>query len=126
MCGAVTSIPNLTLSGRPSSSFAFRPPSGRTSTALRVRSATGMRASLVRGSFELLDADRFQLVGGLEAEHLCEEGQVGFKRTHHVLRLAKAVPFSLERDVCMWDAAPGERRDDDLRLGRWDDLVVEA
>src|SRR5437763_684752 len=39
MSGEVTSIPSFTRSGRPSFSFASRPPSGRTSTAFRVRSA---------------------------------------------------------------------------------------
>ena len=39
MSGEVTSIPSLTRSGRPSFSFASSPPSGRTSTAFRVRSA---------------------------------------------------------------------------------------
>src|SRR6476620_6533077 len=38
MSGEVTSIPSFTRSGRPSLSFASRPPSGRTSTALRVMS----------------------------------------------------------------------------------------
>src|SRR5438552_9354511 len=46
MSGDVTSIPNLTRNGRPSFSFASRPPSGRTSTAFRVSSAIPMRASL--------------------------------------------------------------------------------
>ena len=40
MSGEVTSIPSLTRSGRPSFSFASSPPSGRTSTAFRVRSAS--------------------------------------------------------------------------------------
>src|SRR5579859_2941262 len=36
MSGEVTSMPSLTRSGRPSLSLASSPPSGRTSTALRV------------------------------------------------------------------------------------------
>src|SRR5437868_3195741 len=45
-CGAVTSMPSFTRKGRPSFSFASSPPSGSRSTALRVSSATPMRASL--------------------------------------------------------------------------------
>ena len=40
MSGEVTSMPSFTRSGRPSFSFASSPPSGRTSTAFRVRSAS--------------------------------------------------------------------------------------
>src|SRR5438067_2379448 len=46
MSGEVTSMPSFTRSGRPSFSLASRPPSGRTSTAFRVRSASGTRATL--------------------------------------------------------------------------------
>src|SRR5690349_1517070 len=46
MSGEVTSMPSFTRSGRPSFNFVSRPPSGRTSTAFRVRSASGTRATL--------------------------------------------------------------------------------
>src|SRR6266545_6011898 len=46
MSGEVTSIPSLTRSGRPSFSLASSPPSGSTSTALRVRSEIATRATL--------------------------------------------------------------------------------
>src|SRR4051812_36009609 len=42
MSGDVTSIPSFTRSGRPSFSFSSNAPAGRTSTALRVSSATPM------------------------------------------------------------------------------------
>src|SRR5262249_26602268 len=46
MSGEVTSIPSFTRSGRPSASFASSAPSGRTSTALRVRSRSMAAATL--------------------------------------------------------------------------------
>src|SRR5579862_6162934 len=46
MSGEVTSMPSLTRSGRPRFSFASRPPAGRTSTALRVRSPVIPAATL--------------------------------------------------------------------------------
>src|SRR4051812_14305461 len=48
MSGEVTSIPSFTRNGRPSFSFASRPPCGRTSTALRVRSEVIAAATLAR------------------------------------------------------------------------------
>src|SRR5437588_9535127 len=45
MSGEVTSIPSLTRSGRPSSSFSSSAPLGSTSTALRVSSETPMGAA---------------------------------------------------------------------------------
>jgi len=42
MSGDVTSMPSFTRSGRPSASFSSKPPLGRTSTALRVSSATAI------------------------------------------------------------------------------------
>src|SRR5436190_7656227 len=45
MSGEVTSIPSLTRSGRPSSSFSSSAPLGSTSTALRVSSGTPMGAA---------------------------------------------------------------------------------
>ena len=53
MSGEVTSIPSLTRNGRPSFSLASSPPSGSTSTALRVRSeiATGARLAGVLALF---------------------------------------------------------------------------
>src|SRR5580765_8546670 len=46
MSGEVTSIPSFTRSGRPSASFVSRPPSGRTSTAFRIRSPSIGAATL--------------------------------------------------------------------------------
>src|ERR687883_1477608 len=46
MSGEVTSMPSFTRSGRPSFSFASSPPSGRTSTAFRVRSEMPTVATL--------------------------------------------------------------------------------
>src|SRR5476651_487142 len=53
MSGDVTSMPSFTRNGRPSLSFASSPPSGRTSTALRVRSAS-MAAATLAGALTLL------------------------------------------------------------------------
>ncbi len=47
--GAVGSMPSLTRSGRPCASLARRPPSGRQSTALRVRKAASLAALGVVG-----------------------------------------------------------------------------
>src|SRR5215212_4571390 len=46
MSGDVGSMPSLTRNGRPSFSFASRPPSGRTSTALPVSSSSATGATL--------------------------------------------------------------------------------
>src|SRR5256885_13315882 len=69
MSGAVGSMPSLTRNGRPSSSFRSSSPLGSTSTALRVRSATLIAASLLprrgrlcRRSLRGLDRDRLDLV----------------------------------------------------------------
>src|SRR5918996_1836547 len=112
MCGAVTSMPSLTRSGRPSFSFSSSPPCGSTSTALRVRSATLI--VLRPYGLEILDLDRLDLVSGLEAEDLCEEREVSLQRALDVLRLAKPVALPGERDVRMGNPAARQRLDDHL------------
>src|SRR6266480_7897562 len=124
MCGAVTSIPSFTRSGRPSCSFCSSAPCGSTSTAFRVRSATLIGASLLSDGAQVLDLDRLELVGRLEAEDLREERDVRFERALHVLRLAETMPLPLEGDVREGDSSTGERLHDDLRLRRGNDLVV--
>src|SRR5215471_14152325 len=118
MWGAVTSIPSLTRKGRPRASLRSRPPSGRTWTALRVRSVDKL--------VEILDLDRLDLVGELEAEHLREERHVRGKGALLVLSLAEAVTFAGERDVRVRNAALPQRIDDHLGLRRRHDLVVQA
>src|SRR5919198_3446811 len=110
MSGDVTSIPSFTRSGRPSASLRSSSPSGRTCTAFRVSSVSNV--------LEILDLDRFQLVGRLEAEDLREEGEVRLERPLRVGRLTEAVALSLERDVRVRNAALPERLDDHLRLCR--------
>src|SRR5262249_4593139 len=94
MSREVTSIPGLTRSRRPDLSFASTPPSGRTSTAFRVRSAIPKAPSL-----EVGDLERLKLVRRLEAEDLADEGERRLERAPHVLTLAEAVPFAGEGDV---------------------------
>src|SRR5205807_2006271 len=120
MSGEVTSMPNLTRSGRPSSSFASSPPSGRTSTAFRVSSAMPTAETL-----EVCDRERLEVICGLEAEHAADEIQRRLDRAADVLLLAEAVPLALERDICVRDALVIERLRQHLGLGREDDLVVE-
>src|SRR2546423_17405 len=120
MSGDVTSIPNLTRSGRPSFSFASRPPSGRTLTALRVSSAMPTAKTL-----EVCDLDRLELVCGLEAEHAADKVQRRLDRAAHVLPLAEAVPLPLECDVRVRNALVIERVGHHLRLVREHDLVLE-
>src|ERR687890_2153544 len=83
MSGDVTSMPSLTRSGRPSASLRSSSPSGRTCTALRVRSASNV--------LEVLDLDRLELVGRLESEKLREGQEVRADCTLDVLGLAEAV-----------------------------------
>src|SRR5215475_10453284 len=116
MCGAVTSIPSLTRKGRPRASLRSSSPSGRTWTALRVRSVDKL--------VEILDLDRLDLVGELEAEHLREERHVRGERALLVLGLAEAVTFAGESDVRVWNATLLQRVDYHLRLRRRHDLVV--
>src|SRR6266516_6704619 len=125
MSGAVGSMPSLTRNGRRSSSFRSSSPLGRTSTALRVRSATLMAASLLprrgrprgrspRGLYaaspsrrrvQVLDLDRLDLVAELEARDLRQERKVCFGRTLDVLCLAKPVALACEGDVRVRDVA---------------------
>src|SRR6476469_6743093 len=125
MCGAVTSMPSLTRSGRPSFSFRSSSPLGSTSTALRVRSATLMRASLLRDGVETFDLDRLELVRRLETRDPTQERKVCLARALDVLGLAKTVALARKGDVGVRDAAPLQRVDDHLGLGRRDDFVVE-
>src|SRR5438874_10402732 len=120
MSGDVTSIPNLTRRGRPSFSFASRPPSGRTLTALRVSSAMPTAKTL-----EVCDLERLELVCGLEAEHAANEVQRRRDRAAHVLPLAEAVPLPLECNVRVRNALAIERVGHHLRLVREHDLVLE-
>src|SRR5256885_13594716 len=101
MCGAVTSIPSLTRNGRPRASFLSSSPSGRTWTALRVRSATLIAPSLLRDFVEVLDLDRLELVGELEARDLREERELRFGCALHVLRRGKTLPLALAGAVCV-------------------------
>src|SRR5438128_7901189 len=107
-------MPSFTRSGRPSSSFFSSSPAGRTWTALRVRSATV--TVLLPDGFEVLDLDRFDVVGELEARDLREEREVGLDGPLHVLRLAKTVALALEGDVRVRNAALLQRLDHRLRL----------
>src|SRR5262245_1365678 len=117
MCGAETSMPSLTRRGRPRASLRSSSPSGRTWTAFRVSS--------VDNAVEILDLDRLDLAGELEAEDLREEGHMRRERALLVLCLAEAVALAGEGDVRVRNAALLERLDDHLRLRRRDDLVVE-
>src|SRR5215210_9292189 len=111
MCGALTSMPSLTRNGRPSFSFSSSPPSGSTSTALRVSSALML---LPRCGLEVLDLGRLDLVGRLEAEDLSQEGEMGRERALDVLRLAEPVPLAFEGDVRVGNTTPPQRVDDHL------------
>src|SRR5438132_7510610 len=126
MSGAVGSMPSLTRNGRPSSSFRSSSPFGSTSTALRVRSATPIAASLLPDGVELLDFDRLELVCGLEARNLRQEREMRLARTFAVLGLAEPVAFACEGDVRIWDAAALQGFDDHLGLRGQHDLVVQA
>ena len=70
--------------------------------------------------------DRVEVVGGLEPEDLAEERQLGLERSTDRGGAAEPVPLALEREVGVRDAVRRQRRHDRLRLGRRDDLVVEA
>src|ERR671937_3053740 len=91
MSGAVGSMPSFTRSGRPSATLRSSSPCGSTSTACRVRS--------VGNVLKILDLQRLELVGRLEAEHLGQERQVRLERALHVLGLSEAVALPRERDV---------------------------
>ena len=71
MSGEVTSIPSFTRSGRPSSSFASSPPSGRTSTAFRVRSARPIGATLPGALALLRRKESRRRSGGASASSDC-------------------------------------------------------
>src|SRR2546425_1340199 len=124
MSGPVGSMPSLTPSGRPSSSFRSSSRFGSTSTAWRVRSATAIPCSLVSHFLMVLDLKRLQLVGRLQPEHLRQEREVHLERPLDVLGLAEAVALAVEAKVRVRDAAPSEGGRDRLRLRRRDDLVV--
>src|SRR5712691_11293588 len=109
MSGAVGSIPSLTRNGRPSFSFRSSSPLGSTSTALRVRSASLMAASLLPDWAEVLDLDRLDLVGGLEARDLPQEREMCFGCVLDILRLAETVALARERDVRVGDATAFQR-----------------
>src|SRR6266508_3232635 len=146
MCGAVTSMPSLTRSGRPSSSFFSSSPLGSTSTAFRVSSATPMAASLLprrgrprgrsprglcaaspsRRRVEILYLDRLEFVGRLKARDPSEEREVSLARALDVLRLAKAVGLACQGDIRVRDAAALQGVHDHLGLGRRHDLVVQT
>src|SRR5437588_11811874 len=126
MSGAVGSMPSLTRGGRPSFSFRSSCPFGSTSTAWRVRSAAAIPPSLVSHLLRVLDPDRLEVVRRLEAEHLRQEREVRLQGPLDALGAAETVPFALEGDVGVRDTAPRERFDDDLRLRRRDDLVLES
>src|SRR5262245_13751690 len=96
---------------------------------LRFASALRRRprpVTLVSGRLEILDRDGHDLVRGLEAEDLSQEREMGFERTLDVLRLSEPMALALEGDVGVRNRALLQRFDDDLRLRRRDDLVVET
>src|SRR6267143_4538119 len=87
-----------------------------------------LRPSLRRSSglFEVVDRHRFDRVGQREAEDLRVEIQLAFERALDVLGDAEAVLLALERNVGDRQALLAEGVDDQLRLVRRDDLVLEA
>src|SRR5215468_10047747 len=101
MSGAVGSIPSLTRRGRPSFCLRSSSPSGKTSTACRVRSAGNV--------LEVLDRDRLEVVRRLEPEDLRQKREMCLERALRVLRLAEAVALPRERDVGVRHAALLER-----------------
>src|SRR5919201_6449966 len=123
-CGAVTSIPSLTRSGRPSASLRSSSPCGSTSTACRVRSTEV--TALARDRLEVLDLRRLDVVRRIETENLPEERQEDLLRAPDRVGAAEAVALALEGDVCIRDAVALECFRDRFGLRRRHDAVVEA
>src|SRR2546430_7643726 len=89
---------------------------------------SGVWPSLRRSSglLEIIDRHRFDRVGQREAEDLRVEIQLAFERPLDVLGDAEAVLLALEGDVGDRQALLAEGVDDQLRLVRRDDLVLQA
>src|SRR4051812_36021121 len=89
---------------RPPAKRARAAPLRRRASSPRARPRAGA-ARLHRGGeahscrAEILDGNRLDGVGHLEAENACVEVELGVERALDVLRAPKAVPFARERDV---------------------------
>src|SRR5207248_7677145 len=88
---------------------------------------SAVRPSLRRSSglLEVVDRHRFDRVGQREAEDLGVEIELAFERSLDVLRDAEAVLLALEGDVGDRQALLAEGGDDQLRLVRRDNLVLQ-
>src|SRR6266511_2285068 len=74
---------------------------------------------------KILDLDRLDLAGELEAEHLREEVDDPLVGPPDRVLLAEPVPFALEGEVRERNPVAAQGLDQDLRLRRRHDLVVE-